>query len=104
MPTIHTRVKGVTYANPDGTCRQSIIARLSPNSPLVLTRDYANLYDRNAVMVMTADGQQLGFLDRDLARQIASLMDLGRPVSVVLHRIVGGTDGFYSGVEIVVSH
>lgn len=97
-----TKVKGVTYNNSDGTSRQTIISRLTLSSPISLKRDYANLYDPNAVMVVTEAGDQIGFLDRDMAGRISVAMDRGEQPRVSILRIAGGSDGFFYGIEVLV--
>lgn len=42
---------------------------------LLLMREPANPYDKNAVAVMTTDGQKLGYIPRGDAKRIASILD-----------------------------
>lgn len=73
----HARVVGVSHANEDGTSRQRIIARCSQWEVLKLRHECDNPIDRNAVAVLRANGEQLGYLDRDLAEEIAKRLESG---------------------------
>ena len=57
----------------------------APGSPLTLRRDPANEHDANAVMVL-AGGEQIGWVPRDVAVEIAGEMDAGRPWTAVVLR------------------
>jgi len=50
---------------------------VGPGRPLVLRRDASNEHDPNAVAVHTSAGEQLGFVPRELALQIAAELDRG---------------------------
>ncbi len=78
--TLRTKVAGVRYPNEDtGVARQKIIQKVKPGEPLVLFPDERNKFDRAAVKVCRANGEQLGFLDMDLAVEIyARLKDGAR--------------------------
>jgi hypothetical protein len=53
--------------------------------PLVLQRDPGNEHDPNAIRVLLADGDQVGWVPRELAAELAPEMDAGRPwVALVL--------------------
>jgi len=58
----------------------------APGRPLALRRDAANVHDANAVAVATADGEQLGFVPRELAAELAPELDAGRPWAAVVLR------------------
>lgn len=58
----------------------------SPGRPLELRRDAANPHDRNAIAVHGSDGEQLGWVPRDLAAQLAPHLDAGEPWSAVVLR------------------
>ena len=60
---------------------------LAPGQPLVLRRDTANPHDANAIAVHPAgDGEQAGWVPRELAAEIAPDLDAGRPWSAVVLR------------------
>lgn len=59
----------------------------APGSPLRLRRDPANPHDPNAIAVETADGSdQLGWVPREVAAELAPEIDAGRPWSAVVLR------------------
>jgi hypothetical protein len=57
----------------------------APGRPLELRRDPANEHDANAIAVH-AGGEQLGFVPRELAAEIAPELDAGAPWSAVVLR------------------
>ena len=58
----------------------------SPGRPLVLRRDPANEADPNAVAVDTVDGEQVGWVPRELAAGLAPQLDGGERWSAVVLR------------------
>jgi hypothetical protein len=58
----------------------------APGSPLELRRDPGNPHDANAIAVHGAHGQQVGWVPRELAAELASELDAGRPWSAVVLR------------------
>jgi hypothetical protein len=57
----------------------------SPGSPLTLRRDRANEHDANAIKVL-AGRDQIGWVPRDVAAEIAGEIDAGRAWSAVVLR------------------
>ncbi len=57
----------------------------APGRPLALRRDPANEYDPNAIAVL-ADGEQLGWVPRELAAELAPAVDAGQPWAAVVLR------------------
>jgi hypothetical protein len=57
----------------------------APGRPLELRRDPENEHDPNAVMVL-AGGEQVGWVPRELAAEIAPQLDRGSPWSAVVLR------------------
>jgi single-stranded-DNA-specific exonuclease len=87
---IETRVVGVTFEN-----RQAVVALLTEGERVSLIRDPENPFDPNAVKVVRWDHQQIGFLDRDLAKIMAPRMDrYGGTFKATVSRI---TSGYYPG-------
>jgi len=91
-----TKLAGVTF---DG--RQEIIDKLKPSSPLNLKREPENEHDSNAIRVLTPAGVDLGFLNRNLAKQLAPLMDAGGQFECRVTDVTGGGGKNY-GVNILV--
>jgi HIRAN domain len=58
----------------------------APGRPLVLRRDAGNEHDANAIAVDTAAGAQLGWVPRELAAELAPLLDAGEPWSAIALR------------------
>jgi hypothetical protein len=60
---------------------------VAPGQPLALRRDAANPHDPNAIAVHAAGpGEQVGWVPRELAAEIAPGLDAGRPWSAVVLR------------------
>lgn len=52
----------------------------APGCPLALRRDPANAHDPNAIAVDTqATGEQVGWVPRELAAELAGALDAGEP-------------------------
>jgi hypothetical protein len=58
----------------------------SPGRPLVLRRDASNEHDPNAIAVDTQGGEQLGWVPRDLAAELAPRLDAGEPWTAIALR------------------
>jgi hypothetical protein len=58
---------------------------VAPGRPLVLRRDRENPHDANAIAVH-AGGEQVGWVPRELAAELAGELDAGRPWSAVVLR------------------
>jgi len=92
IPTksIETKVVGVTFEN-----RQAVVALLTEREQVYLIRDPDNPFDPNAVKVQRWDHQQFGFLNRELAKVLASRMDrYSRPIKATITALTGG---YYPG-------
>jgi hypothetical protein len=79
--TIYTKIKGVSFKNPNGASRQQIIRSLChPGDALLLMRDPNNPVDRNAIGVIRISrgpdgkasfGDLLGYLSKEIAQDLA---------------------------------
>lgn len=65
-----TRVAGVTYEN-----RIDAIRSLSIGEHVLLRRQPENRYDANAILVLTLDSRELGYIPRGIAMLIAGSID-----------------------------
>jgi len=94
---ISTRVVGVSFDN-----RQEVIARLQEGDRIWLEREPENFYDSNAVRVCRSNGQQIGYLNRQLAASLAPFFDAyGYPVKAKVRFLTGSEfDGYNLGVVI----
>lgn len=88
-----TKVVGVSYENEDGVSRQEILEDCFVGDRLALVRDPEDGFDPNAVRVLDGDGRQLGFLRRNVAAELAPLMDKGMQFSCVISDLTGGEEG-----------
>jgi len=87
---IRTNVVGVTYEG-----RQSIVAQLNVGETVLLRREPTNYHDKNAIMVLRTNGQQIGYIKREMAAWLARKMDQHRePVKGIVKELTGG---YYSG-------
>ena len=88
--SIETRVVGVTFEN-----RQAVVALLTQWEQVYLIREPDNAFDSNAIRVQRWDHQQVGYLNRELAKILAPRMDrYGRPVKATVTVLTGG---YYPG-------
>lgn len=85
---IFTKVVGVTK----GEDRQDLIAYLKAGEELVLKRDRENEFDKNAIKVLNKEGEQLGWINRELAAELAPELDAGREFKALVTEVTGGTE------------
>jgi hypothetical protein len=112
--SIRTKIRGVTRSNPDGVNRQSIIRRwCRSGDALYLIREPKNPFDPNAIQVRRIIGcdppqnyrlgEQLGYLSRELAEELAQLMDEQKVVLMAeILNVTGAQYGWSLGVNIQV--
>ena len=74
--SFRTKVVGVTFQNPDGTQRQAIIGKCKVGEHVRLIRDYENSHDQYAIAVLRETGEQIGFIDKDVAFRHEGMNDL----------------------------
>lgn len=86
---IHTKVVGVTFRNDDGSSRQRILKACREGEMLKLVKRPSG-GDRNAVAVCRKNGQQLGNLRRELAAELAPLLDKGVELQAEITDLTGG--------------
>jgi hypothetical protein len=78
-------VSGVAgAAHQDGAALASDAA--APGCPLALRRDAGNPHDANAIAVHVPGGEQIGWVPRELAAELAPELDAARPWSAVVLR------------------
>jgi len=75
----HTNVVGVT-----SVCRV--------NERLVLLRDHSNRYYRQAIVVVTADGQHIGLIRSDVAAELGPSIDRWTNLSARIVDVFGRAD------------
>lgn len=97
MPnTIETRVAGVSFGNRQGYLHwiNKRIKAGSTSIRLMLERERKNPDDANAIKVVARDFRDgkhvpIGYVPRDLAAQLAPIMDSGRRTNVRAYEVSG---------------
>ena len=89
-----SKVAGVSFGNRPGALAK--LARINPKDISVeLIREQDNQYDDNAVGVhVAANGSrfyQLGYLPREVAELVSSIMDKGVKLAATFRAVTGGT-------------
>ena len=98
-----SKVAGVTFANDDGSDRQTIIARCRIGERLVFRQDPDNGFSPFATAVLRTNGAQLGYVPEHLAERICEELEDGFKVFGLLKDLTGGTsDGPTRGVNFIV--
>lgn len=89
---IHSKVVGVTHANPNRTSRQRILREKAATGVLLtLTREPDNQYNPNTIAVYIGT-DQIGYLSSELANELAHEIDSGRILYGVVTEVTGGGD------------
>lgn len=91
----YTKAVGVSF---DG--RQEIVAELEPGEKVTLTREPANLHDNNAIAIETQQGQQIGYLKREIAKHLAPLLDTEVNYQATVSQVTGGGTDQSFGVNL----
>ncbi|HEY0625938.1 MAG TPA: HIRAN domain-containing protein [Allosphingosinicella sp.] len=87
-------LEGEAQQNPDGHNRQEELLIAEPGEPVRLKREPDNHADPNAILVLSARGVPIGYVNRTDAPAIASAMDGGRTCRAKLHCVRGGIAGY----------
>ena len=104
-----TFVCAVSGVSKDG--RQEIVANCEEGEPIFLQREPDNRYDRNAIAVYVERKSffgrrkylQVGYIPEEDAEEIAEAMDSGSLAGGAILYVVGGQEGKYYGLRIVVA-
>ncbi|WP_370086419.1 HIRAN domain-containing protein [Ekhidna sp.] len=71
-----TKVVGVSKDNADGISRQEIIRQeVAEDDKLTLATEPDNPYDPNAIKVLSKHGNQIGYLNKEMAETIKPALD-----------------------------
>jgi len=71
-----TKVVGVSKDNEDGSSRQEIIRReVEEEDKLLLEAEPENPFDKNAIKVLSKEGNQIGYLNKEMAETIKPALD-----------------------------
>lgn len=90
LEIIETRVAGVTHDNDDGTNRQEILKRCKPGETIVLEH-WPMPEDEYAVKVLRENGEQLGYIPREDAEDVADWLNSANSVTAKIKKITGDT-------------
>ncbi len=92
----YLKLTGVTIGN-----RQENIKKLKANDELTYLREPFNPYDKNAILIKTKDGLDLGYIPKLNNTQLAENIDKGIKYSISVS-VVTGTGKEYRGVNIFI--
>lgn len=85
-----TKVVGVSKDNTDGTSRQDIIRReVEEDDKLRLMAEPDNPYDPNAVKILSKYGNQIGYLNKEMAETIKPALDNQTEIHVTARWVNG---------------
>jgi|GEM_PF-5464351 len=79
---IETSVVGVTFEG-----RQDLIKKLHVGQSIKLVREPENIHDENAIEVIVQDNNSIGYINRDLAKKIAPIMDKNHDITMIEGKI-----------------
>lgn len=88
----YTKAVGVTQCNDDGTSRQEILSRCTSGDSVNLVREPENPHDSNAIKLCLENGEQIGYIGKDLADRMAMEIDDGQLFKAEISEITGGTE------------
>lgn len=85
-----TKVVGVSMENEDGSSRQEIIRmEVEENDKLKLESEPTNGYDPNAVKVLSQYGNQIGYLNKEIAEKVKPALEHGTDIRVTTSWVNG---------------
>ena len=88
---IKTKVVGVTFEG-----RQEVVAKLQVGEEILCRREPTNPFDDNAIRVERKNREQIGFINRFLAADLAPIFDAqGGPVPGTVTRLTGSPSAGY---------
>jgi hypothetical protein len=74
--------------------RRDGCASLDVGEAVVLEREPDNSHDGNAILVLTHGGAELGYVPRELAKQMAPLLDAGAEVEATVKKLLTSHEGY----------
>jgi hypothetical protein len=85
-----TKVVGVSKDNTDGSSRQEIIRReVEEDDKLKVEAEPNNPYDSNAIKVLSKLGNQIGYLNKEMAETIKPALDNQTEIHVTARWVNG---------------
>lgn len=82
MGKIYLYIAGTKYPNDDGSDRETIISKCLEDDTLILKHTPVP-QDKHGVSIFRQSGEQLGWIPRENARQIAHLLDSGKHIEAI---------------------
>ena len=70
---LNCNIAGTTFLN-----LEDIEPKLKKHQLLILKREPKNKYDNNAILILTEDGQKLGYVPQEKNEVLSNLMDAGK--------------------------
>jgi hypothetical protein len=104
---LFAKVSGVTFEG-----RQSVLEKMTRETPVKLERDRRNAFDSYAIKVMAEiDSQwvEAGFVPRPMNKKVSQSLDNGADLPIHVHRVTGGMYSEYNdeilnfGLEICIN-
>ena len=77
MQTFYAALNGVNFRTKEV---KALVRDMLIGDEVTLVRDAENVYDSNAIKVNSVDGTHLGFVEKEIAAEIAPLLDAGAEV------------------------
>jgi hypothetical protein len=74
--------------------RRDGCASLDVSEAVVLDREPDNPHDGNAILVLMQSGTELGYVPRELAKQMAPLLDAGADVEATVKKLLTSAEGY----------
>ena len=96
---VPSKVVGVTFRNEDGSRRQELIEELCEGDQLGIVPEPDNPHDADAIAVTNAYGEQIGYLNQRLAKDVKKSCLDGCTWICFLRKKTGG-DGYHWGANI----
>lgn len=93
----YTKVSGVTYGE-----RQRYIATLRAGEQLSMRRERQNQFDQNAIALYDSREHHLGYVPKEIASNLAPIMDAGEKLEACVMSVSGG-NGYSYGLNIKIS-
>ncbi len=95
--SFNTKAVGVSFGN-----RQEVIAHLADSEVLLVERELDNPADPCACALKRGNGEQVGYLRRQIAEVIAPIIDAGGSYIARIQQVTGGEEGQSRGVNLSV--
>ena len=96
---IEFKVVGVSFDNDNGINRQVLLATLKKTDGIQLVREPRNLFDTNAVKVMSGE-MQLGYVGKQYVTILAPMIDQGRKFMATISELDKYKGTYYCKIKV----